>query len=350
MIDYKLGIGNFLGSNDNIYRGIGMDANGYGFSVFASPSEYIFGLPENNDSFLYIDTNSSFRYSLFPIASSINGLNNFFPEGTDDIRSNISNLIHMHSGDMYIGKYARGYFSDCAAITSDNYRSYLYLWDDGAAELSGYNFKIKTEDSSIEIYSDSSVPLEYDGEELPVFGDMLYVKKNLSNNINSSMCFNKDGGVDFGVMYFDNKPLLSLSLKCDGSYDMFIKSNREDFNYHLNISPSGNVGLLFKDSIINFNGISMSGKSVSGNIENMNFVGNASVNGDINHSGNFYSSGNSFKALSQNIYLDGSVRVNGILSLNNAIIGPGGTFGPGMPYRSTLNISINGMTYFIPLL
>lgn len=341
MIDYKVGISSYLNSTDNPYRGKGVDLNGYGFSFFNSPSEYIFGMPESNDTVLHVEAKSSSRYCLFPITSDITGFNNFYPGEANDIRANSFNLSAIAPGDMYIGKYGRGYFSSSSIISSEDYRSNLLLWEDGLSELRGYNFRIYSEDSGVEILSESSIPIEYDGEEPPVFGDRLYLRRNTDNGA-SYLLFNNDGAIRFNIMEKDSKPLSSFAMDSMGGIDAFIKNDRENYNFHLNITPSGDCVLDCNNYAINLvNGINLNGKSLKGIFDDINYN---SKNINLEASGDVNSKCSNYKVESSNLILNSSN-----IKINGPQMGPGGAF-ISAAYRATLSIVVDGVPYNIPLI
>lgn len=281
---FKIGDGVFqsiISDNNSLFSDIKVLRN---YNLNLSPNQYFFHCPSPGDFISYFTYDEMSRNFYF------NTLFNYIDFIDKEILNEYGinenqhpNSVHTPSyGDTYIGKFGRIYLNDSVIISSDNYRSKAYFWDDGLYENRSYNFKIRTEDSSVSIYTTSSDPVNKFGDSLNIeinkydyssFSisnvsnerinfDGTYSKKMMfmqnDNVYGFDMQFNSDMSFRFELGYDQNKQrFASLNINKDGVYFKTIKHSIQLDNV------SGNIKMISNSMSVLLSDLSMSAKNIS---------------------------------------------------------------------------------------
>lgn len=203
-------------------------------SFLSIPNQSFYAFPSYFDMFLTYKHYDLFILGIMPISNRNNYFDNILKNtNAIDFKPFHPNTCNFLSDeDIYIGKNARILLNNDVFISSNNYRAKIYLNDfDGETLIQSYNFKISTEDESVEIYTQSSAEDK--------FGD------NFNININKiSENFDKTP-VSYIVM--DNLGNINISSNLDKSP----KSIRLNEN---GIEVRSDIINLLGDKEINING------------------------------------------------------------------------------------------------
>lgn len=221
---FKIGDGVFqslISDNNSFFSDIRVLRN---YNLNLSPNQYFFHCPSPGDFISY------FTYEELSKNYYFNTLFNYSDFIDKEIMSEYGikenqhpNSVYKSSyGDTYVGKFGRIYLNDNVIISSDNYRSKAYFWDDGLYENRSYNFKIRTEDSSVSIYTTSSDPSNKFGDSLNIeinnFDYNSFVLSNISKEI-----FQFDGSYSKKMLFLEKENIYGFDLNFNT--DMSLKFN-----------------------------------------------------------------------------------------------------------------------------
>lgn len=204
------------------------------YNLDISPTQHFFHCPSPGDYisyFTYDELSKNFYYNT--LSNYIDFIDNEILSEFNIPQSKHPNAVYSPSyGDTYIGKYGRIFLNDNVIISSDNYRAKAYFYDDGLYENRSYNFKIRTEDSSVAIYTTSSDSINKFGDSLNIeinkFDYSLFKLSNISKEQ-----FNFDGTYFKKIMFLENeeKYIFDFSINSEPSlsFEFGYNSNHNRF-------------------------------------------------------------------------------------------------------------------------